>query len=924
MPDWQAEIRQRLASSKLEPAREAEIVDELSQHLEDRYAESLARGATPEEAHRAALAELSGGKLLAQELRRVERSAPQEPVVLGANLFGANVFGANWRSNMFGSLWQDLRFAARMLLKNPGFTAVAALTLALGIGANTAIFTLMDAVLLKNLPVKQPEQLIELMTVSGDSGARVYNSFSWQAFQHWRQRNQSLSGLIASSNSRFYCVVEGAAPERVAGQYVTGDFFSVLGVSPAIGRTITPDDDRFGAPNTVAVISDGYWARRFGRDPAALGKSIVVENVPLTIVGVAPAEFFGLQVGSRVDLWAPLATETLMRRRSFTSSAGYKWIQLVGRIKPGVSLDQARADLDLLFRQAVIEPELALQITPETRQWVLNTKLGVESAGNGLSQLRRQFSKPLAVLVVVVGLVLLIACANLANLLLARAASRQREIAVRLALGAGRARLIRQLLTESLLLSLIGAAAGVLLASFGAQFLLKILASGRTEVLLEVQPDARALIFTGLLSVLTTLLFGLAPALRACRTDLIPALKDGARGLEFGGSRQRLSRGLIVAQIAISLILLVGAGLFLRTLRNLHAIDLGFERENVLLAALDPSHSGYTPEQTRRSFQGLLDGLQAIPGVRSASLSWNPPVAGGGSSRTVSVEGRAPGPEANREIYINWVAPRYFETLGVPLITGRDFDSHDTPDSPRIIIINQTMARVFFGAANPIGQRIRVDDNDIREVVGVVGDSHYLEIREKITPTLYLNTFQSPAPGSEFAIRTTGDPNAVIPAVRREMERQAPGMAIANVRTLASQVDSWIVQERLVALLSSCFGGLALFIAAVGLYGVLSYTVARRTREIGVRMALGARSRDVMAMILKEILWLVCLGLAFGIPMALILGRFITDLLYGLRPTDALTIVAGISVMLIVSLLAGYIPARRASRVDPMVSLRCE
>jgi predicted permease len=910
MPEWKREITERLAALELDPAREAEIVEELSQHLEDRYAESLANGATPEEAFRAALAELNSDELLARELRRVERSAPQDSAVLGAN----------WRGNMFGGLWQDLRFATRMLLKNPGFTVVAALTLALGIGANTAIFTLMDAVLLKRLPVKQPEQLIEPMMVSG----KAYNSFSWQAFQHWRQRNQSLSGMIASSNSRFYCVIEGAAPERVAGQYVTGDFFSVLGVSPAVGRMIAPGDDRFGAPNAVAVISDAYWARRFGRDPAALGKSIVVENVPLTIVGVAPAEFFGLQVGSRVDLWAPLATEPLMRRRSFTSSAGYKWLQLVGRMKPGVSLDQARADLDLLFRPAVIEPELALQTGPEAERRGLDWRLKVEPAGNGLSPLREQFSKPLAVLMVIVGLVLLIACANLANLLLARAATRRREIAVRLALGAGRAHLIRQLLTESLLLALIGAAAGVLLANFGAQYLLKILAGGRTPVLLDVQPDARALVFTGLLSVLTALLFGLAPALRAGGTDLIPALKEGGRGLEFGGSRQRLSRSLIVAQIALSLILLIGAGLFLRTLRNLHSIDLGFERENVLLVALDASHSGYAPEQTRRSFLGLLEGLQAIPGVRSASLSWNPPVAGGGSSRTVSVDGRASGPEAKREIYVNWVAPRYFETLGVPLIAGRDFGSHDTPDSPRVVILNQTMARAFFGDANPIGRRIRVEDNDIREVVGVVGDSHYLEIREKITPTLYLNTFQSPSPGSEFAIRATGDPNAVVPAVRREVERQVKGMAVANVRTLASQVDAWIVQERLVALLSSCFSGLALFIAAVGLYGVLSYSVARRTREIGVRMALGARSRDVMAMILKEITRLVCLGLAFGAPLALILGRFVADLLYGLAPTDPLTIVAGISVMLIVALLAGYVPARRASRVDPMASLRCE
>jgi predicted permease len=881
-----------------------DIEEEMRSHIDLETETNLERGMKPYEARVAALRSFGNlGKFrdLAYEVRG---------------------------GGMLETLWQDLRYALRMLVKNPGFTAVAVLTLALGIGANTALFTLMDAVMLKRLPVKQPEQLIELMTVfaGGDpnTGGKAFNSFSLQALQYLRQHNQSLSGLIGSSNSRFYCVVEGAPPERVAGQYVTGDFFSVLGISTVIGLTIISDDDRFGAPNTIAVISDGYWVRRFGRDPAVLGKSIVVEKVPLTIVGVMPAEFFGVQVGSRVDLWAPLATEPLMRQQSFTSSAGYKWLQLVGRLKPGLSLNQARADLDILFRPAVIEPELALQTGPEAGHRGFDWGLKVEPASNGLSQLRQQFSKPLAVLMVIVGLVLLIACANLANLLLARAASRHREIAVRLALGAGRARLIRQLLTESLLLSLIGAAAGVLLAGGGTQYLLKLLASGRTTVLLDAQPDARVLIFTGLLSVLTALLFGLAPALRASRMDLIPALKEGGRGAEFGGSRQRLSRGMMVAQIALSLILLVGAGLFLRTLRNLHSINLGFERENVLLVALDPSHSGYTPQQIRGLFLELLEGLQAIPGVRSASLSWNPPLAGGGSSRTVSVEGRAPSPEASREIYLNWVAPRYFETLGIPLIAGRDFGSYDTQDSPRVVILNQTMARVFFGDATPIGHRIKVEDNDIREIVGVVGDSNYLEIRERITPTLYVNTFQAPTPGDEFAIRTAGDPDAVIPAVRREIENQAKVVAIANVRTLASQVDAWIVQERLVALLSSCFGGLALFIAAVGLYGVLSFAVARRTREIGIRMALGAQPRDVTAMILKEILWLVCLGFALGIPLALVLGRFVGDLLYGLTPTDPLAIAVGALVMLLVALCAGWVPARRASQVEPLVALRCE
>jgi predicted permease len=912
--DWKPEIRLRLIGLRLDAAREAAIIEEIAQHLDDCYAELLTGGASEAEAYRRTLDELSEGEILKRELRRLERQTRAEPIILGTNR----------RGNMIADLWQDLRYSARMLRKQPGFTVIAVLTLALGIGANTAIFTLMDVVMLRMLPVKQPRQLIELITSSSgplSSNQKGYNAFSWQALQHLRQHNQSLSGLIASSNGKFYCVVEGAPPERVDGQYVTGDFFSVLGVSSLIGRVIVPDDDRFGAPNAVAVISEGYWARRFGRDLNVLGKRLIIEDVPLTIVGVVPAAFFGTQVGSRVDIWTPVATEPLMRRPSWTSSAGYKWLQLIGRLKPESSLEQARADLAVHFRPAVIEPELALR--PEANRQGLGWQLKVEPAGNGLGQLRQQFSKPLLVLMVIVGLVLLIACANLANLLLARATARQREIAVRLALGAGRSRLIRQLLTESLLLSLLGAVTGLLLANIGTQYLLKILASGRIPVLLDVQPDARVLVFTGLLSVFTALLFGLAPALRAIRIDLIPALKDGGRGVEFGGRRKRLSQSLIVVQIALSLVLIVGAGLFLRSLRNLYSIDLGFEREQALLVTLDPSHSGYTPEQLRNLFLGLVGRLQVVPGVRSASLAWNMPIAGGGSSRTVSVEGRAPGPETNREIFLNWIAPRYFETLGIPLLAGRDFNSSDRPESPRVAMLNQTMAREFFGAANPLGQRIKVGENDVREIVGIVGDSNYLALREKTHPTLYLGIFQGGS-GSEFVIRAVGEPTALIPVVRREIEQQAKGVAIGRIRTLASHVDAWIVQERLVALLSSYFGCLALFIAAVGLYGVLSYTITRRTQEIGIRMALGAQASDVLIMILKEIASLTCVGLALGIPLALFLERFITDLLYQLTPGDPLTMAAGALVILFVALFAGYLPARSASRVDPLVALRCE
>jgi predicted permease len=901
---WRNEIRNRFDGLELD----AVIIEELGQHLDDFYQDAIAGGTTPDEAERLTREELSGSAVFVQERRQTE------PPTLGADR----------RNNMIMDLWQDLRYGLRQLRKHPGFTTVATLTLALGIGANTAIFSLLDAVLLRNLPVKNPEQLIELQTIYSSelTANKSYNSFSYIALKYFREKTRSLSAMIASSNTQFYCAAEGASPERVQGQYVTGDYFSVLGVGARLGRTITMADDRMESPTPAAVISDEYWSRRFGRDPGVIGKRIVIEEIPFTVVGVAPPEFFGTSVGRRVDLWAPLATETLIRRPSATLSAGPKWLQLVGRMKPGFSLEQAKAELETHFRPAVLEPEMALSRKglPKELSW----RLRVEPAGKGLSILRQQFSKPLLILMAVVGGVLLIACANLANLLLARAAARRREIAVRLALGAGRGRLIRQLITETLLLGFLGGGLGLLAASFGTRSLLRIMESGRADVQLNVSPDMRVMGFTALLSILTALLFGFFPALRASRADLTSALKEGGANGESGGSRRALSRGLIVAQIALSLTLVVGAGLFLRSLRNLHAIDLGFKPEQALLATLDPSHSGRAKDEIRALYSSLLEGLHSLPGVQSASRSWINPIAGGGSSLQVTVDGRVPTPEMRNEMFTNWVAPRYFETLGVPLLRGRDFDSRDRPDSPKVAILNQKMARLYFGDEDPIGRRIRVgEQGDVREVIGVVGDANYLEIREQAPPTFYTSVLQG-GEGSEFAIRTTGDPSTLIPAVRREIESRAKGIAVVGIRPIMSQIDASIVEERLVALLSACFGCLALFIAAVGLYGVLSYAVARRTREIGVRMALGARATDVMRMILKEILTLSLIGLAIGLPIALAFGRLAADLLYGLSPFDPVTLCVSALVILAAALIAGYLPARRAATVDPMAALRAE
>jgi len=816
-------------------------------------------------------------------------------------------------------MWGDVRYALRMMRRSPGFTAVAVLSLALGIGANTAIFSLMYTVMLRTLPVEHPEQLVELLHRLPREGHQA-NTFTWQAFQELRENNRVLAGLIAAAPASFDVRGEGLELERVDGGYVDGNFFPVLGMRAAVGRLIGPEDDRVGADTSaVAVVSWSWWNSRLQGDRGVLGKRIFVQDVPVTIVGVAPRGFEAWQVGTHRDVWLPMAANPARgTSRNVT-------VALVGRLKPGVSLAQAHAELSGLDHRLVVE-----QARTGTNPYTIELVLDLEPAGAGLtSRLREQYGRPLAAMMAVVGLLLLIACTNVASLLLARGAAREREMAVRVSLGAGRLRLLRQVLTESLLLSAAGSLLGILMAYFGTSLLVRIIMAtpGPGRIELQARPDVDVLLATACAGLLTGLLFGLAPALRAYAS--VPASALRAALCTFGRAgetrwRRLFGKWLVAAQVALSLVLVSAAGLFVRHLANLENLDLGFRRDHVLLATLDAGRSGYEAGRLSRAYQEVLGRLEAIPGVRSASLSAVTPISGAGASRNLTVQGYQASPGEVRLIVENWVAPRYFETLGTPLLAGRDFRPQDQ-GGPLVAIVNRTMARYYFGNGSALGMHVTFDgDERPYEIVGVVGDSKYQEIREETWRTIYLDTFQASRVGSHFLLRTNVAPAAVAGDVRRTVQGLLKTVPVVRVATLGEQVDASIVPERLIAMLSGLFGALGSLLAAVGLYGLLAYTVARRINEIGIRMALGATRGDVTRMVLVDALGMVVAGLAVGVPIALRGGGLAASLIQGLAVKSAGAIAFGAAAMVAVALAAAYVPARRAARVDPMEALRYE
>jgi len=914
MPDWKQEITRRLVGLNLEPTRQNEIVEELSQDLEDRYSELLSGGATREAAYLATLSELNDSDLLSRELRRVERHAARQSFVPGHR-----------GTNIIADVWQDLRYGGRMLLKSKGFTLVAALSLAIGIGANTAIFSLLNALLLKPLPVQNPDELVVVNTASPATPGQAFSSFSYPVFREMREKNSSFAGMFARAGLQMSLSGSGQS-ERVSGEGVSGNFFSVLGVNPELGRLLTEADDQTPGAHAVAVISFNCWQRRFGKDPQVIGQKIRLNDYPFTIIGVSPEGFHGVEVFGAPEVRIPLLMADQVRPRPDTSSIfeerGSRWLSVMARLKPGVSLEQAQAAADSDF-QIARQPDVRRVIgdTSDDRGFK-SLRIQLTSARTGASNLTRQFLQPLIVLMSLVSVVLLIACLNIANLLLARATTRQKEISVRLALGAGRFRLIRQLLTEGLLLSALGGLLGLLFARWGTSFLLSFLPPGR---ILEIKPDLRVMGFTLGVTLVTGLLFGMAPAVQATRPNLIPALKNESIAIFGGGRRWELSRLLVVLQVALSLVLLVGAGLFVRSLRNLKLVDMGYHTDQIVTMALDPAQNGYNIERLRSFYDQLSERVSALPGVKVTSMTRNVPMSGSYTRIGIEVPGYESRPGEEMAVLLNQIGPQFFTTFGTSLLRGREFSVQDTPESPKVVVVNDSLARRFFGTESPLGKSISLENYKDLEIVGVAADAKYRNLKEAAPQTAYIPFSQYPRLGQRIVcVRTSSDATALVAGIRQEVRNLDPNLPVYNVKTFADQIDESVSQERLVALLSSFFGLFALLLTSLGLYGVMAYGVGRRTNEIGIRIALGAQRGDVIWQVMRESLLLVSFGVCIGLATALATSRLVSTLLFDLSPTDPLTITIATLVMIGVATLAGYLPARRAARVDPLTALRCE
>jgi predicted permease len=862
------------------------------------------------------------------------------------------------------TLIQDLRYGVRMILKQKSVTAIAVLSLALGIGANTALFSIVDAMLLKMLPVKEPDRLVLFRasaprefspgSYTGNSntdpvtGQRRMTSFPYQSFQRLREQQGQLSDLFAFGNVNLNVSAEGQA-EVASGQAVSGNYYAGLGVQALLGRTITDEDDK-AAASPVAVLSYRYWQKRFNGNPAVLGKQINLNNVAFTVIGVTPPGFDGtMQVGSTQDVTIPIAWEPQIvsdPQRSRMYGAGVWWLRLMGRLQPGATAEQARAQLESVFHQSVVEHRTARQAQAQTTGGnaiaALDPKdfprLHLDPGGQGEMNSRQYYAPSLYLLLGVVGLVLLIACANVANLLLSRAASRQKEIGVRLALGATRWRLIRQLLTESVLLALLGGVLGIIFALWIKDGLLAVSDWGPST--LETQLDWRVLGFTMALSLLTGIIFGLAPAWRSINVDLTPTLKDSGRS-SSAASRSLLSRGLVVAQVALSLLLLVGAGLFVRTLLNLQRVDPGFNTRNLLLFNIQPGLIGYKDERLLQLFQQMSERLEAVPGVQKVTFSNNTLLARGSSSRSVFLRSALTAtPDAEGRIkesgpgYINHVRENFFEVMEIPVLTGRGFTAQDEANAPKVVVVNQTFANKYFPQENPIGKRFTFDFRkpDEIEIIGLAKDAKYTRQRDEVPPTVYIpwRQEQRSMSGATFELRTAGDPMAVVAAVRQAAREVDQNLPLNNLKTQVEQADETLAMERLFAKLLTLFGLLAQQLASIGLFGVLAYAVSQRTHEIGIRMALGADRSDVLRMIVRQGMTLALLGVVLGLVGAYVLTKYLeswmnlSQMLYGVQLSDPLTYGLIAVLLTVVSLIACFIPAYRTTKVDPMIALRYE
>lgn len=894
MPEWKSDIRKRLAGLSLEPARENEIVEELAGHLEDRYQEMLARGATHEEADLAARTELSDGQLLVRELNRIERQVGTEPFALGAR-----------RKNMLGNLWQDLRYGLRLIRKNPGFSAVVVLTLAVGIGANTAIFSVVNAVMLRSLPFKDPDRLVRLNESNPERGWPTF-SVSHPNFLDWRDQNQTFAAMAATTGASVNLGTAGEV-EVVRGSAVTVDFLTVLGTSPLMGRNFLPEEDKPGGNTRVVMLTYGSWQKRFGGDPELVGKTVTLNDNIFTIVGVLP-ESFAWASGSNFEILVPLAPDPGRNRSDHR-------LMVIGKLKEGVSREQALADMNTIAAQ------LAEQYPESNKGW----QVSGQSFYDWL--IPEPIRRSLLLFLGAVGFVLLIACSNVANLMLARATARQKEISIRIALGASRWRIGSQLLVEALTLAMISGIAGLGVASLAIKAL-KAMSAGDVPRLDEISLDGRVLGFSLLISLVTGVLFGLAPAIHAARTNLNEMLKEGSRSVTGGRVRQQIRSTLVTVEVGLSVALLVSAGLLLRSFWRLQDVNPGFKADHLLTMRINLPRNRYEDNPRAWGFyKRLVEEAGALPGIQAVAVTSGVPMGGGNTATQVQIEGKPPAADGSNSS-ADWriVSPGYFRTMGISL-RGREFDERDSEDSQPVTIISEEMARRYWPDEDPIGKPVMLFSlgRKTYTIVGVAGNVRSLGLDSDPAPMVYASTAVAATWNPmNLVIRTGGEPASQVSAVRSTLGSIDPNIPIYDIRTVDELLSNSLGSRRFTMFLLGTFAAVALLLACVGLFGVMAYLVSQRTHEIGVRLALGARPGDVFRLIIGRGMALASAGSALGLAGAWAIGRFLESMLYQIKPTDPITLASAPLVLLAVALLACYVPARRAMKVDPMAALRYE
>jgi predicted permease len=886
-----------LRKSKMERQLQAELAD----HFNRQVADNLRAGMNESEARRDARLKFGGTDKITEDCRDARGTVWLESIV------------------------QDIRYALRTLFKTPGFAATAILTLALGIGANAAIFELLDAVRLRSLPVAEPSKLVQVEVRGGNHGFGINSgdetNLTYPLWLQIRDHQQSLSSLFAWKTIGFE-LGGGDRPRDSTGMWVSGGMFQTLGVNPVKGRLFRAEDDKPGCGIPGAVISYAFWQSEFGGQDSAIGSRLIINDHSVDVIGVTPQSFFGLEVGTRFDFALPMCSMAAFDPGNpMLSRKDYFWIQVIGRLKPNVTLARASSEFDALS-PGIIEATTPSGYTSTALEVYKRYRFTAVPAGNGVSDLRRTYDASLWLLLGITGLVLLIACANLASLMLARASTRSREMALRLALGASRWRLVRQLLSEGLLVAATGAIAGVILAGVFSRSLVRLLTSNGEDVHLDLGLDWRVVIFVAAVAILNCIIFGLAPAFRSSSVDPGAALKAGGRGTTAGGERFSFQRVLVISQIAVSLVLLVGAFLFVRSFRNLMTTDPGFRTRNIIEADLNFEKANVPAARLDDYSRDLLAQIRSIPQVESAASATHLPFAGSWTSG-VTVDAKS-GPSK-----FAWASPGYFQTLGIPLIAGRDFTPADTRNSPHVAIVSESFVRDFLAGANPIGKIIRTAPEPnfpatTYEIVGLVRDTKYSGLRETVAPPEAFapdSQYPSPGPSLSVLIYSSASPATLFPAVRAKMGERSSAISV-DFDVLEEEIQNSLLGERMMALLSGCFGALAALLATIGLYGVISYLVEMRRNEIGIRMALGAGRRNIVTLILRQTLVMLVLGVAVGLILSFAASRSVASLIFGLAPTDPVTLAGAALFLIAVALLASYIPARRASRIEPMIALR--